>query len=935
MRGKARANPSATAVSRSAPGSETGPWARLAPLLLESARTLINGREECTLARDVCRLLARRGGYRAVWICLKPEGSPGGFRLSASCGAGSVSAASACGVCGAEPQKSCPIVSAGKSVAGGPCGLLSLHLKEGRQVLGMLHLKLRSKATAGPEELQALEGLAGNVALRIARLRAGWQHRQAKNAIIDTLRRFHASLQATPLVAIQRVDRAGLVRYWNEASTGLYGFAPERAFNHRLSDLLLEGEEAAAFDRLLQSAWDTGLSAAPADWRVACADGNRRCMCASLIPIREQDRVVDMFCMEVDVTGRRRAEKALRDSEALYRNLVDAAPLAVLVHQDGMVRFANAAALELLGANQPDDLCWRPLASLVHPDAQERLEDLSRDGPHRPVELELVRLDGGVVDAEVACLALHWENQPAEQWLIRDRTLTNRIQWELEAAREKLARIFESSPAAILICSLPDHRLIEANPAFWRLIGYERKELLGRSLAELEIWDEDQTGLMPPVSRRQAPRMPSFEVPLRTRAGDLRHMLISVDDFDFGDQRSRLLIMMDVTERKHLESDLRESQKLEAMGLLARGVAHDLNNILTVIQGHQSLIPLGSRLSPQAQTSLAGISEAVAQASELTRQLLTFSRKRQFEARRVDLNELIGSVARLLRPMLGKQTQLELECAPGLGLVWADPGMIEQVILNLGANARDAMPQGGRLTLTTELRFVRKPPASLQPAAAGGDYLCLSVRDTGRGIPRENLARVFEPFFTTKSVAKGTGLGLATVRHIVEQHQGWIEVDSAEGRGTTFRVFLPAVVKSEPAVSKSILAPAPEGARQTILLVEDEPAVRDLARQVLERAGYRVLAAENGTSATRLWRRHGAAIRLLIADLVLPGGLDGGELAQRLQAERPDLRVILSTGYGTDFDDGRWQALAAARLLPKPFSPDALARYVRECLEES
>ena len=231
MRGKARANPSATAVSRPAAGTGTGPWARLAPLLMECARTLINCRDETALVRDVCRLLARRGGYRAVWICLKPDGSPGGFRLSASHGAGSASAASACVVCGAEPQKPCPVGSAGESGAGGAGGLLSLHLREGRQTLGMLHIKLRSKAAAGAEERQALEGLAGTLALRIARLRAGWQHRQAKNAIIDTLRRFHASLQATPLVAIQRVDRAGVVRYWNEASTSLYGFAPERALN--------------------------------------------------------------------------------------------------------------------------------------------------------------------------------------------------------------------------------------------------------------------------------------------------------------------------------------------------------------------------------------------------------------------------------------------------------------------------------------------------------------------------------------------------------------------------------------------------------------------------------------------------------------------------------------------------------------------------------
>lgn len=907
----------------------------MAPLLMDCARVLISTRDEAALTHDVCRLLVRRGGYRAAWICLKRDGAPGSCRLSASCGPRSALAPNPCGPCTSESQRACPIDSPVRSDAAGTSGLLVLSLKEGRESLGNLHLGLKPHTTACAEEVQALEHLAGTLALRIARLRAGRRHRQAKHAIIDALRRFHGALQATPLVAIQRLDRTGLVRHWNEASTRLYGFAPERALEHRLADLLLDGEQAAAFDRLLESAWEIGRSGPTAQWRVVCADGSHRHVTASLIPIREHDKVVDLFCMEVDVTDRRRAEDALEESEARYRDLVDAAPLAVLVHQEGMVRFANAAALELFGAHQPDELCWRPLASLVHPEAQGRLDDLSRDGARRPFALDLVRLDGGVVNAEVASVPLRWENRPADQWLIRDRTLTHRIQWELEAARGKLARIFESSPAAILICSLPEHRLLEANPAFWRLVGYERKDLLGRTLAELGFWPEDQPARMPSASRPRTPKTPSFELPIQTRDGGLRHMLVSVDDFDFGDQRSRLLIMIDITERKRLESDLRESQKLEAMGLLARGVAHDLNNILTVIQGHQSLIPLGSRLAPQAQNSLAGISEAVEQASELTRQLLSFSRKRPMEARRVDLNDLIGSVAGVLRRMLGPRIQLALRCAPRLGCVWADPGMLEQVIINLGANARDAMPQGGRLTLATELRFVRHPPARLHPAAAAGDYLCLSVQDTGRGIAPENLRQVFEPFFTTKAVAKGTGLGLATVRHIVQQHQGWIDADSSEGEGTTFRVYLPAVVNPRRSASRSKPASPAGGSRQAILLVEDEPAVRDLTRQVLEHAGYRVLAAQDESSATRLWRKHGAAIRLLIADLVLPGGMDGGELAQRLQAERPGLRVILSTGYGLDFDDGRWQALAAARLLPKPFSPDALARYVRECLEES
>jgi len=799
----------------------------------------------------------------------------------------------------------------------------------------MLHLGFRNHALPAIEEIRVLEQLAGNLAVRIARLRAGWQHRQTKNAVIDTLRHFHASLQATPLVAIQRVDRAGVVRHWNEASTRLYGFTSEQATARRLADLLLEGEAVDAFDRSLREAWETVGGATTVEWEVVCAQGQRRTMCASLIPIREGNRVVDLFCMEVDITDRRRAEAALRDSEARYRELVDVAPLAVLVHQEGIVRFANAAALELLGAHQPDELCWRPLASLVHPEAQRRFEELTRDSARRSVELELVRLDGGVVDAEVARLPMRWEHRPAEQWLIRDRTLTNRMQWELEAARGKLARIFESSPAAIAICSLPDGRLIEANSAFWRLVGYERQELLGRTLAELGMASE---GFAPPPSgplRRAAAPMPSFEVEFQTREGRRRQALVSVDDFDFGGQRSRLLILIDITERKQLESDLRESQKLEAMGLLARGVAHDLNNILTVIQGHQSLIPIGSRLAPQAQDSLAGIAEAVERASELTRQLLTFSRKRPLEARRVELNELVGGVAALLRRMLGRQIELKVRCAPRLGCVWADPGMIEQVILNLAVNARDAMPQGGRLTLSTELRFVRHPPTDKQPAAAVGDYLCLTVQDTGRGIAPENLSRVFEPFFTTKARARGTGLGLATVSNIVQQHHGWIDVESVEHQGTTFRLYLPAVAETPAAARKAKAAPPPPAGRPTILLVEDEATVRELGRQVLERAGYRVLAAENGPAATQIWRKHGTNIQLLIADLVLPGGIDGGELAQRLQAERPELRVILSTGYGADLESGQWLALNSARLLPKPFAPDALARYVQECLAET
>jgi PAS domain S-box-containing protein len=909
-------------------------------------------RDEPLLLREFCETLVTVGGYPYASVCLGATDGTEPLHLAAECRRPRTAPGAWLTPCGVGARSGCTAPARPQSAAatarspsrpdratpndclrGGHSRCFPVRCGEER--VGWVHVGLDAPGRLGPGEAAALGGLAELLALRLEGLQAATRHRQTKNAVIDTLRRFQFSVQASPVVAVQGLDREGRIRHWNQAATRLFGYAEPDALGRRLADLLFSPKPAAEFDRMLAAAWERGQGTAASEWPARCADGTVRWVFASLIPIRESDRVVELFCMAVDITARRHAEEALRNTEQEYRRLVDVAPLAMLVHQAGVVRLANPAALELLAAPEPDALCLRPIQDLIHPASRGVLEELARSGASRPVALRLVRMDGVAVEAEVAEIPLRWEDRPAVQWVIHDRTATNRLEQELAVAREKLAAIFESSPAAIALGTRAEGRLIETNEAFLRLVGYEREEVLGRTFLDLGIVDASAW------RRRLAPRggglplQSSGEIELRTKWRQPRHARISVCDIEVGPQASRLFVLMDVTDRKLLEAELRESQKLEAMSHLARGVAHDLNNILTVIQGHQALISLGPDLPRQAGDALQGISEAVDRAASLTQQLLAFSRKQPFQARPIDLNELLRQLTGLLRRLLGEDIDLVLRPGPGLAPVFADASMLEQVVLNLAVNARDAMPAGGRLTLATGMRSTARPPADWPAAAAEGPCVCLSVRDTGHGIPAEHLPRIFEPFFTTKTRDRGTGLGLATVRSIVQHHRGWIEVRSRPRAGALFRVFLPTAPVAAPRTpARPSAAPADAlSGSETVLVVEDEPAVRDLAAQILVRYGYRVFTAGTGPAALKLWRRQGRTVDLVLTDLVLPGGMDGVELARRLKADRAELKVLLSTGYGAGGAGTRRRDMARHEVLAKPYSPEALLRKVRACLD--
>jgi nitrogen-specific signal transduction histidine kinase len=392
-----------------------------------------------------------------------------------------------------------------------------------------------------------------------------------------------------------------------------------------------------------------------------------------------------------------------------------------------------------------------------------------------------------------------------------------------------------------------------------------------------------------------------------------------------------LLHFQDMTERKQLETQLRQAQKMEAVGRLAGGVAHDFNNVLTAIFGYVDLLREEIPADSPAQHDLAEVRKASERAASLTKQLLAFSRQQVLEPMVLEPNALVEDFEKMLHRLIGEDVELRLSLARDAGNVLADPGQLQQVLMNLVVNARDAMPTGGKLILETANTELSEPYAELHQQVVPGRYVMLAVSDTGMGMTPETKARIFEPFFTTKEKGKGTGLGLSTVYGIVKQSGGYVWVYSELGRGTTFKIYLPRV-DAAPDTMLPAREPATVTGTETILLAEDDDVLRPLARGLLEKLGYTVLDAADGAAALEAARRYGEPIHLLLTDVVMPG-VSGRELARELEKSRPETRVLYVSGYTDDAIVHHGMLEPGLSFLQKPFTPASLARKVREVLD--
>jgi len=390
----------------------------------------------------------------------------------------------------------------------------------------------------------------------------------------------------------------------------------------------------------------------------------------------------------------------------------------------------------------------------------------------------------------------------------------------------------------------------------------------------------------------------------------------------------------EMAERQETEETLRQAQKMEALGQLAGGVAHDFNNLLTVIRGYADCLQAEPIQAHERDKAINEIRFAADRAAKLTSQMLIFCRRKPLQRENVDLNELIRHLGNLLRRLLGENIAIEFQSNKKMLRVHADAGMMEQIILNLAVNARDAMPNGGRLTMRADAIEIRPEQCVANLKARPGSFVCIQVSDTGSGITPEILPHLFEPFFTTKELGKGTGMGLATVYGIVQQHEGWIEVESQKGCGAVFKVFLPGAAEITSAVAASKTEMKIAGGNEAILLVEDEEKIRQLAEKTLRGYGYRVYQAGSGAEALSVWSAHAQDIDLLFTDIMLPGGMSGCDLAKRLQTKNERLKIAYTTGYAVETFglDGSFRE--GVNFLHKPYSPNNLAGLVRHCLDE-
>lgn len=503
----------------------------------------------------------------------------------------------------------------------------------------------------------------------------------------------------------------------------------------------------------------------------------------------------------------------------------------------------------------------------------------------------------------------------------------------LTMSEERFSKAFHASPLPSGIQSLPDQRFVDVNQRLAEIVGCNREDMIGRTAADLFLWEKPEQTEQWIAGINGGESVRDQQANLKTQAGQSHEVLVSLSPIALGGQPHLLLLAQDVAERALLERQLRQAQKMEAIGQLAAGVAHDFNNILTVIQGHAGLMQqqhLAAGGPPP--NSLDQISKAAIRAASLVRQLLMFSRKQVMQFRHLDLNDTLQNSVTMLARLVGEHVQIQFRPQDLLPSIHADASMIEQIVMNLAVNARDAMPNGGRVSLTTSTQAMHRAPNPLDPEPRDGDFVCLTFSDTGSGMDTQTLSRIFEPFFTTKPVGKGTGLGLSTVFGIVRQHQGWVDVESKPDRGTTFRIYFPA--SKQPAEKTESQADGElRSGRETVLVAEDEDALREMVVEILKLQGYTVLEAASGRHALQVWEHANRPIDLLVTDMVMPGGIMGSELAERLTSQSPHLKVIYTSGYSPGMAGKDTSLLQGRNFLPKPYSIGKLAQFVRECLD--
>jgi len=641
-----------------------------------------------------------------------------------------------------------------------------------------------------------------------------------------------------------------------------------------------------------------------------------------------------MLSTSRDITERRRAEEKLSQLAAIVESSFDAIIGKTL---DGTIASWNAGAEAVYGYSATEAV-GQSLAILLPPEQRHEgnqlLDQLSRGEKIEHHETTRVRKDGRKIIEALTLSPIHDARGKivGASAISRDITERRRVEQDLLRSEARFASLVQDAPYGIYRVT-QGGQFLQVNPALVRMLGYQSEaELLARNI-QTDVYGKAESGKQWIDEHWQDQDFRDLEASWRRRNGERIIVRLSGRPVQrpAGELAYFEVFAEDITERRSLERQLLQSQKMDAIGRLAGGVAHDFNNLLGVILGQTELLQAELGSNPSVHRRAEAIEHSAGRAAELTKQLLAFSRQQFIEPRVVDTNAIVRDIEKLLRRLIGEDVEFTIHLQPDAGNIKVDPSQLEQILMNLAVNARDAMPSGGRLILETAYVELDEAYARQHFGARAGDFVMLVVSDTGTGMDSQTMARIFEPFFTTKADGRGTGLGLSTVYGIVKQNNGYIMPYSEVGQGTTFRIYFPRVRETPDLRNQKPNQGEFAKGTETILVVEDEAALRELARELLEANGYKVIEAERGEKAIQLVEHSQTPIDLLLTDVVMPG-IGGKQLAKRLLELRPGLHVLYMSGYTDDVIYNRGVLPENTLLLPKPFTRAVLLRRVRDAL---
>ncbi|HEX6064958.1 MAG TPA: PAS domain S-box protein [Longimicrobiales bacterium] len=760
--------------------------------------------------------------------------------------------------------------------------------------------------------------------------------------ILEALRQSEARYRhltefATDIIYTHTLD--GRLITVNQAGERVFGYSREEFIGKNILDIIVPEHREIARQRTEEKVLAGGGSTTyTVD--VMSKLGNRVTLEVNTHIIFDQGSPLAVQGIGRDVTERQRATQALAEREQFFRAITErTSDLIMIVDEEARVKYASPSYEAILGYST-QKLIGQSSLPIMHPDdLPEALKNLSRLVDDN---LPLVAGEYRIVDADgvmhlVDFRARNLLDDPAIRGIVvdaRDITERRKAEHALRASEERFRKVLEVSGEGIVMRNAKG-TITFANERFADMLGYTVDEIVGKDVEDIIAPSALPSQRASAKRRRESGVAETLDMEFLRKDGTIMPAILSVSP-TFGDDGSftgALGMITDITERKQLEEQLRQSQKMEAVGRLAGGVAHDFNNLLTAIEGHVDLVLAELPPDSSLRNDVGEIRKAAERAASLTQQLLAFSRRQMLQPVVLEIDAVIGDMDTMLRRVITEDIEFVTELnAPGVRVL-ADRSQVENVVLNVIVNAREAMPRGGQLRVSTDAVVLDQEFARVNKGARPGSYVRIRVQDSGIGMDTETLKHIFEPFFTTKGIGKATGLGLATAYGIVKQSEGYIRAESALNRGTTFEVYLPRV---EAPVRTSRGAAANGGhveAAVTILVAEDESAVRALTCRILRKKGYHVLEARDGREAVEVASRHDGNINLLVTDVIMPN-MGGRELSETLRGVMPDVKVLFMSGYTDDqlLQRGVLQS-GTGNFLEKPFTPDGLARKVREVLD--